>query len=106
MLTRSGPLPGASTVGVWTQEGPKPTSECVLREKIAMGNYPLGMCCPYPYPHENILPINLPIPLPMRVTGTHVLSLSMIPKMFANQNYMYQYISLPISVNSSNKQPT
>jgi hypothetical protein len=31
MLTRNGPLPGVPTVGVWTREGPKPTSEFVLR---------------------------------------------------------------------------
>jgi hypothetical protein len=31
MLARSVPLPGAPTIGVWIREGPKPTSECVLR---------------------------------------------------------------------------
>jgi hypothetical protein len=31
--------------------------------KMAMGNYPLGMCCPYPYPQKNILPVNLTIPM-------------------------------------------
>jgi hypothetical protein len=29
--------------------------------KMAMGNYPLGTCCLYLYPHKNILPINLPM---------------------------------------------
>jgi hypothetical protein len=31
MLARSGPLPGALTVGVGSYEGPKPTSESMLR---------------------------------------------------------------------------
>jgi hypothetical protein len=31
ILTRSGPLPDAPTIGVQTREGPKPTSEFVLR---------------------------------------------------------------------------
>jgi hypothetical protein len=31
MLACSGPLPGAPTVGVWSYEGPKPTSESMLR---------------------------------------------------------------------------
>jgi hypothetical protein len=30
MLARSGPLPGAPTVGVWSYKGPKPTSESML----------------------------------------------------------------------------
>jgi hypothetical protein len=30
MSARSVPLPGAPTVGVWSREGPKPTSESVL----------------------------------------------------------------------------
>ena len=30
---------------------------------MAMGNYPLGMCYPYLYLRENILPVNLPIPV-------------------------------------------
>jgi hypothetical protein len=31
VLARSVPLPGAPTIGVWSHEGPKPTSESVLR---------------------------------------------------------------------------
>jgi hypothetical protein len=31
MLARSGPLPGVPTVGVWSYEGHKPTSESMLR---------------------------------------------------------------------------
>jgi hypothetical protein len=31
MLARSAPLPGMPTVGVWSREGPKPTSESVMR---------------------------------------------------------------------------
>jgi hypothetical protein len=31
MLARSGPLPGVPIIGVWSREGPKPTSESVLR---------------------------------------------------------------------------
>jgi hypothetical protein len=31
MLARSGPLPGAPTIGVGSREGPKPMSESMLR---------------------------------------------------------------------------
>jgi hypothetical protein len=38
MLTRSVPLPSAPTVGVWTWESPKPTSEFVLRAPTPDGD--------------------------------------------------------------------